>query len=149
MRSKYSPRRIAFLMAGCLALILGIVGAFLPILPTTPFMLLAAFCFARSSQKAFCWLMTHSLFGFKIYSYSVTHAIPKGVKWKIFFVLWISLFISMLFIPLWWVRILLVGVGVGVTIHIARLRTIAPEEIALYKEQYEAYKARWECNRKK
>ncbi|MBB6275969.1 YbaN family protein [Porphyromonas circumdentaria] len=140
--SKYSLRRIFFLVAGCLALLLGILGAFLPVLPTTPFMLLAAYCFARSSRTAYRWLLSHPLFGFKIYSYWVSHAIPKGIKWKIFLFLWVSLFISSLFIASWWVRMLLFAIGSGVTIHIACLRSIQREELEGYKEQYDAYKKR-------
>ncbi len=55
--------RIVWLLAGLLCLGAGVLGVFLPLLPTTPFLLLAAFCFARGSARLHDWLVTHPKLG--------------------------------------------------------------------------------------
>lgn len=69
-----------WLMAGGLSLALGVIGIVLPILPTTPFVLLAAFCFARNSERLHGWLITHRLFGPGIQSWNKHGAISKSAK---------------------------------------------------------------------
>jgi uncharacterized membrane protein YbaN (DUF454 family) len=59
LKSKRHFRRSLWALAGGIALILGLIGIPLPLLPTTPFLLLAAFCFSQSSEKLHNWLMTH------------------------------------------------------------------------------------------
>lgn len=56
-------KRFFYYISGWLAIILGVIGILLPLLPTTPFMLLAAFCFARSSDRCHRWLLNHRIFG--------------------------------------------------------------------------------------
>ncbi len=68
-RPKHRPRaraaaiRFAYLVAGFVLLGLGIVGAFLPLMPTTIFVILAAACFARSNKRIETWLLSHKRFG--------------------------------------------------------------------------------------
>lgn len=69
-----------WLMAGLLALALGILGAFLPLLPTTPFVILAAACFARSSERLHGWLLSHSVFGPAIRDWQQHRAISRRGK---------------------------------------------------------------------
>jgi uncharacterized membrane protein YbaN (DUF454 family) len=73
-------KRLFWLGAGLLALGLGILGAFLPVLPTTPFVLLAAYCFARSSPRLHLWLMTHRTFGPNIRNWQAHGAISRRAK---------------------------------------------------------------------
>ncbi len=56
-------KRALWLTCGLISLIIGIVGVFLPLLPTTPFVLLSAVCFSRSSKRLHHWLLTHKVFG--------------------------------------------------------------------------------------
>lgn len=72
--------RLIWLLAGIAAVALGMIGAFLPLLPTVPFMLLAAFCFARSSERLHNWLITHPTFGPQILNWQTYGAIGRRAK---------------------------------------------------------------------
>jgi hypothetical protein len=77
-------QRLLWGAAGWLALAAGIVGIFLPLLPTTPFVLLAAFCLSRSSERAEAWLLTHPRFGPMVRDWRERRAMPlraKQVAW--------------------------------------------------------------------
>ncbi len=73
-------RRLPWLVAGVISLALGVLGIFLPLLPTTPFVLLAAFCFARGSQRCERWLVTHPRFGPMIAQWRAHRAVPLRAK---------------------------------------------------------------------
>lgn len=73
-------QRVLWGSAGLLALATGIVGAFLPLLPTTPLVLLAAFCFSRSSTRCERWLLAHPRFGPLIHSWRESRSIPLRAK---------------------------------------------------------------------
>ena len=75
-----SFKRVLWLSAGLICVALGIVGAVLPILPTTPFMLLATFCFAKSSKRLHNWLVNHRQFGPAIKNWQEHGAISKTAK---------------------------------------------------------------------
>ncbi len=72
--------RTLWLIIGFTSLALGIAGVVLPLLPTTPFVLLAAYCFARSSPRMHDWLMTHKLFGPLIRNWEQHRAIAPRAK---------------------------------------------------------------------
>ena len=72
--------RVLWLLAGLTSLALGIVGIFLPLLPTTPFVLLAAFCFSRGSTRCEAWLLNHRLFGPMVRNWRARRAIPLRAK---------------------------------------------------------------------
>ena len=65
---------------GILSVVLGIIGIFLPLMPTTPFLLLAAFCFARSSPRCHQWLHQHRWFGPYLTRYQQRHAMTRRDK---------------------------------------------------------------------
>lgn len=67
--------------AGVIALVLGIIGIFLPGLPTTPFVLLAAACFVRASPRAYTWLLNHKVFGPSLRDWEKHHSIPRKAKY--------------------------------------------------------------------
>ncbi|WP_271008848.1 YbaN family protein [Paucibacter sp. B51] len=72
--------RVIWLLGGVLSLALGIVGIFLPLLPTTPFVLLAAFCFARGSSRCERWLLQHRTFGPMVRDWRANRAVPLRAK---------------------------------------------------------------------
>jgi uncharacterized membrane protein YbaN (DUF454 family) len=73
-------QRLVWKLAGAVALLVGVVGVFLPLLPTTPFVLLAAFCFARGSPRWEAWLLAHPRFGPMVRDWRERHAIPLRAK---------------------------------------------------------------------
>jgi len=73
-------QRVLWLLAGFVALALGLIGIFVPLLPTTPFVLLAAFCFARGSQRCEAWLLNHKTFGSMVRNWRERRAIPLRAK---------------------------------------------------------------------
>ena len=72
--------RLAFAALGTLFLLLGIIGIFMPILPTTPFLLLTTACYARSSRRFYNWLMNHPAFGPLIVEWRAYRSIPWRIK---------------------------------------------------------------------
>ncbi|QHB33525.1 DUF454 family protein [Yersinia canariae] len=89
---------------GWLAVILATLGVVLPLLPTTPFLLLAAWCFARSSPRFHYWLLYRSWFGSYIRTWQQHRALPPGTKWKAILVTILTFAISLWFVKIWWVR---------------------------------------------
>ncbi len=113
-----------FITCGWISLVLGFIGLFLPIVPTTPFLLLTAFCFARGSERFYIWLLTNKYFGSYIRAWRDNQGIPVKVKMYVLALLWYVLIMSAIFVvPLWQVRLVFLLVGIGVTIYIVRLPT--------------------------
>lgn len=111
--------------AGTICVILGFIGIIIPVLPTTPFLLLAAFCYMRSSQRLYNWLLNHRLFGPTVSNYLKYRAIAKGTKRGAMIILWASLLISIVVVDKLQIRLLLLLIGLAVSWHLASLRTIA------------------------
>ena len=119
------------IFVGVLSVGLGTAGIFLPLLPTTPFLLLAAACFSRSSDKLYQWLHTHKWFGRYIKNYREHKAIPMLSKIIILLLLWCTLsYTAIWIISALAVRILLLLIGVGVTIHVLSLKTLTREMVS-------------------
>ncbi|MFA3759995.1 DUF454 family protein [Yersinia sp. 2466 StPb PI] len=89
---------------GWLAVILATLGVVLPLLPTTPFLLLAAWCFARSSPRFHHWLLYRSWFGSYIRTWQQHRALPVGTKWKAILVTILTFAVSLWLVKIWWVR---------------------------------------------
>jgi len=116
--------RGVLIVAGTLFVGLGILGIFLPLLPTTPFLLLAAACYARSSERFYNWLLNNRWFGLYIKNYLEGKGVPLRVKVLSICFLWITIGYSVVFVvDTFLVRIILVLIAVGVTIHILSTRT--------------------------
>lgn len=114
-------KRILLVIAGILSLVLGIIGAFLPLLPTVPLVLLAAFCFARSSERLHQWMLRHRYFGPIIENFQAGRGIPRRVKYRTIVIIWISMGISCLIVARLWLCLMLVAIGVGVSVYLLRL----------------------------
>ncbi|MDX9942330.1 MAG: YbaN family protein [Bacteroidales bacterium] len=122
-------QRRLLLACGIISLGLGLIGIPLPLLPTTPFLLLSAWCFARSSERFYQWLLNHRYFGKSIRNYRMKGGVSLGVKIGAITLLWLTILFSVIFVVnLWWVRGLLLAIAIGVTIHIWALKTIRAEE---------------------
>lgn len=119
-----SIKKYAYICLGSVSLVLGLAGIFLPVLPTTPFLLLASYCYMRSSKRMHLWLIHHKLFGPYIYNYITYKAIPRKTKVAAIISLWTALMISMALVPLLQIRILLALVGICVTVHLLTLKTM-------------------------
>ena len=117
--------KIILTSLGVLSLALGILGAFLPLLPATPFVLLAAYLFARSSPRMNAWILNHKIFGKIIYDYRTEKAITLHAKVISITMLWMSILSSVIFAlnGKLWLQILLICIAIGVTIHIVRFKT--------------------------
>jgi len=102
---------------------LGAIGVVLPVLPTTPFVLLAAICFSVSNKKFHDWLLKNRIFGPFIENYRTKQGIKLSQKLGSIAFLWTGLIISMVVSQKTWVFIFLPIVGVGVTIHLLLIKT--------------------------
>jgi hypothetical protein len=112
---------------GMIAVGLGIIGVFVPLLPTTPFLLLAAACFIRSSERLYAWLIHHRWFGPYIRNYRDHRAITLRAKVATLVLLWVTIGYSAIMVAsTWWLRALLAAIAVGVTIHLLHLKTLTP-----------------------
>ena len=117
-------KRALLLIAGVVATILAVIGIAIPVLPTTPLLLLAAACFMRSSDRMYRWLLGNRWFGPTIRSYRELRAVPRRTKIWALIVLWAGIGVSLAVVDSWWVRALLMVILLLVTRHVARLRTI-------------------------
>jgi len=117
--------KMFFTSCGVIAVGLGAAGIVLPLLPTTPFLLLAAACFFRSSDRLYNWLLNHKRFGHYIKQYREHRAISRQTKLATLVLLWGALaFSGLVVMETLWVRILLLAVGVGVTLHVLSMKTL-------------------------
>lgn len=112
--------RYLVIILGWLSVILGVVGIFLPLLPTTPFILLAAWCFSRSSPLFHNWLISHPKLGPIVDTWSNGKGLPIKLRNRIIMVMWASMIISMLLIAKLWSALLLGLIGASVTVYIMR-----------------------------
>jgi len=114
--------RSALITVGFVSTGLAVLGIFLPLLPTVPFLLLAAACFARSSVRFHTWLLQHPHLGPMIRGYLEGQGIPLRSKIFTISLLWLTISVSVLLLttPLW-VNITLLAIGSAVTIYLLRL----------------------------
>lgn len=120
-------KRNLLIISGTLSVGLGILGMFLPLLPTTPFLLLAGYCYARSSKRFYNWLINNRWCGEYIKNYQEGKGITLKHKVVAIILLWLTMSYSIWLVSAWWVRCLLLGIASGVSIHLLRLRTFRPE----------------------
>jgi len=122
--SLHNMTRILFLSLGTLFLGVGIIGIFIPILPTTPFLLLAAACYARGSKTWYDWLLRNKWFGTYIDNYRKGKGIPWKVKIVTLLFLWATIIWSAFYVvAIFWMRIVLIVIAIVVTLHILTIKT--------------------------
>jgi uncharacterized membrane protein YbaN (DUF454 family) len=116
-------KRNLLIICGTISVGLGIFGIFLPILPTTPFLLLAAFLYAKSSPRFYNWLINNRYLGEYIRNYREGRGMPLNQKVFVIILMWLTMGVSVWIVPQWWLKALLVTIGMGVTIHLIRIKT--------------------------
>jgi len=128
MMTVKSVKKYLLIFLGTVSFTLGIVGVILPVLPTTPFLLLASLCYIRSSKRLYNWLINHKIFGEYIYNYLTYRKVKKSAKLGALIFLWLSLLTSIMVVSNLHLRIFLIIVGVGVSIHLFTLKTMREEK---------------------
>lgn len=118
-------KKLFFIIIGSLSLILGITGIFLPVLPTTPFLLLSAALFARSSDRLYLWLINHKIFGEYIRNFREDKAITLQGKIISISTLWLFMLYSIFYIvsEKWYIQVLLGSIALGVSVYILSFKT--------------------------
>lgn len=121
-------KKAILIFTGTVCVGLGVLGMFLPLLPTTVFLLMAAYCYSRSSERFHNWLLTNRLCGKYISNYRSKRGITARQKVSTLVTLWASIGFS-----IWllggrlWVTLILAAVAIGVTGHILWIKTYRPE----------------------
>lgn len=119
--------RILLIVTGTLCVVLGVIGMFIPVLPTTPLLLLAAYFYARSSARFYHWLMTNRFFGSYIRNYRQGNGLPLVHKVLTISLLWLSIGYGIGFVvSQWWLKVILLGIAIGVTYHLVTIKTYRP-----------------------
>ncbi len=109
---------------GTFFVILGIIGIFVPMMPSTIFLLLAASCYARGSQRFYSWLMNNRWLGSIIRDFRDGHGILLRQKLLTMIILWLTIGSSAyFFIEKGWVKVLLILIATGVSLHLMHLKT--------------------------
>lgn len=121
--------KILLIVVGSISVGLGVMGILLPVLPTTPFLLLAAICYSHSSERFYVWLLTNRFFGQYIRDWRENKGLTYLTKLWVIIVLAVTMGISIVFfIPLFWVKVILVLIGVFITFYILSLPTKPRED---------------------
>ena len=114
-----------FIILGSLSLALGIIGIILPILPTTPFLLLSAALYIRSSEKLYLWLINQKYLGTYIRNFREHKAIPLRAKIISITLIWITLIYCTLIVSeLWWVKAAFITLAATISWHILSYKTL-------------------------
>ena len=117
------PIQILLITLGTFFVGVGIAGIFIPLLPTTPLLLISAALYAKSSTRFYNWLINNKIFGQYIKNYREGKGIPLRLKIITITLLWLTIGCSAIFaVDILWVRIMLVLIAVGVTVHVVRIK---------------------------
>jgi uncharacterized membrane protein YbaN (DUF454 family) len=124
------------LVAGTLCVGLAVIGIVVPLLPTTPFLLLAAVCYARSSDRFYQRLLSHPWLGEPIRNFRERRGLRRRQKVVALLTLWASIAVTLrLALAAGWVAWLLVAVALGVTVYVLRLETLPDSPAAPQAEE--------------
>ncbi|REG86619.1 YbaN family protein [Marinomonas pollencensis] len=123
MGDNMQGKRIFFIILGWFSLITGIIGIFLPLLPTTPLVLLAAWCFSKSSERFHNWLLEHKYFGPILRDWQSSDGIPKRARNRAIAFMWLGMAISIMIVGRFWATLCLVLIGLAVSVYLLRMPT--------------------------
>ncbi|MGL4315816.1 MAG: YbaN family protein [Pseudomonas sp.] len=123
-QSRHRSVRYALLTVGWLCVVLGVIGIFVPVLPTTPFLLLAAACFVRSSRRFYVWLVEHPRLGPWIRDYLDGNGIPLKGKVYAIGLMWSSIALSCYLVQRPWAWTFMLTSAVLVSLYILRQKTL-------------------------
>ena len=125
-----AAKRWLLIGAGTLSTGLGIIGVFVPVLPTTPFLLLAAACYMRSSERFYQWLIDNRIFGTYVRNYIEGRGMPIKIKISTILLLWLTIGVTVAFaVENIVVRIVLICIAIGVTAHVALIKKRKAKDI--------------------
>lgn len=121
-------RKAILIFVGTVCVGLGVLGMFLPLLPTTVFLLMAAYCYSRSSERFHTWLLNNRFCGKYIRNYKSGQGISIRQKVTTITILWASIGFSIWMIGgSFWVSLLLAAIAIGVTVHLLMIKSLRPE----------------------
>jgi len=123
MNISEKSRKTLYVILGSISLVLGTLGIFLPLLPTTPFYLLTAWLYMRGSEKLYNKVMSNKYFGTIVRNFQEDKSIPLRTKVIIISMLWGTISFSAFVVSAWWVRLILFAIAIGVTIHVLSYKT--------------------------
>jgi uncharacterized membrane protein YbaN (DUF454 family) len=113
------------IISGILSMIVAIIGIFLPLIPTTPLLLLAAACFAKSSQRFYNWLTNNRYLGSFIRNYRERKGVHFKIKASVLTLMWaVMLYTAIFVIKILYIKIILIIIAIVVTIHLIRIKTL-------------------------
>jgi uncharacterized membrane protein YbaN (DUF454 family) len=118
--------KVILIALGCIFLALAVLGVFLPLLPATPFLLLASACFARSSERLHRWLRNHGALGRYLSDFEDGRGIPLRGKVLALGLMWPSMVYSMYRVPFIGLKVMLFLIACGVSLYLLRLPTARP-----------------------
>jgi len=114
-----------YVIVGTIALVIGAIGLFLPVIPTTPLVILAAACYYRGSERLHAWILSSRWFGETIKNYQAGRGLTRDTKMRAIFLMWTSIIISTwFFVSNLFVRVAMIGVAMCVTVYLVRLPTL-------------------------
>lgn len=111
-------------IVGSIALVLGVLGIFLPLLPATPFLLLASACYLRGSERLYRWLMNNRVLGTYIKNIQQRRGIPLRAKVITIAILWLSLLFSIYRIDIFPLQLMLCFIGITSSALILKMKTL-------------------------
>ena len=120
-----SIKKGLLVISGTLFLSLGIIGIFIPLIPTTPFLLLSAACYIRGSEKFYKWLIKNRWLGEYIKNYQEGRGVPFIIKIITIIALWFTITLSIIIlVSNLIIQIILFFIAIGVSVHIIKIRTL-------------------------
>ena len=125
LKPRSRTARILYIALGCVSLTLGVIGIFLPLLPTTVFLLISAWSWARSSERFYIWLISNKVLGSYIRNYRDEKGVTQRQRILTLAFLWLGIGYTAIFVvSKLWLTLLLFGIAVAVSIHMITLRTL-------------------------